>query len=336
MSGPSVGGKPRRRTGRDSMPSRQTGIAAEVGVLDDGGVGVGHAGPALERLVVLVGDGAHHGADVERLLAVRVGLGGEDLADRAEVAALDVVRERRDVAVGRVGRGHAARAGLAGHDVGVLVVGHQDLEGAGEVGRPVLRLAVRPHHPVVAADAVVVLGGDAAGEVERLLAGEHHRAVRRHHQDALGVHQHRGLGVPVRLGADVDAGDHDVDLAAVLGELHDPAQRRGHPVHVLGAGVHRDPGAGGEREPLDRDLQPLGQVERGDDPQALLLGDRAQRLGGVAAEHDPGDALGVQRRRGGDDGGEDAGLVEAARPVDRHQLALVVEVVLDQRAVRGR
>ena len=33
------------------------------------------------------------------------------------------------------------------------------------------------------------------------------------------------------------------------------------PVHVLGAGVHRDPGAGGEREPLDRHPHPLGQVD---------------------------------------------------------------------------
>ncbi len=175
-----------------------------------------------------------------------------------------------------VGRHRAPRPGLPRHDVGVLVVRHQHAEGAGQVGRPVLRLPVGSHHPVVAADAVVVLGRDPAGEVERLLAGQHHGALRGHHQDALGVHQHRGLGVPVGLGADVDAGDHHVDLAAVLGELHDPAQRLGHPVHVLGAGVHRDPGARGEREPLDRHLQALGQVEGGDHAQALLLGDRAQ------------------------------------------------------------
>jgi hypothetical protein len=30
------------------------------------------------------------------------------------------------------------------------------------------------------------------------------------------VHEHRRLGVPVRLGADVDAGDDDVDLPAGL------------------------------------------------------------------------------------------------------------------------
>ena len=80
------------------------------------------------------------------------------------------------------------------------------------------------------------------------------------------------------------------------------SQRRGHPVHVLGAGVHRDPGTGGEREPLDRHLHPLGEVEGRDDPRALRLGDRAQRLGRVAAEHDAGDALGVRGGGGGHDG----------------------------------
>ena len=228
----------------------------------------------------------------------------------------------------------ATRTALPRRDVGVLVVRHEYADRAGQVGRPVLRLPVGAHHPVVAADAVVVLGRDAAGEVERLLAGEHHRALRGHHQDALGVHQHRGLGVPVRLRADVDARDHDVDLAAVLGELHDPAQRLGHPVHVLGAGVHRDARAGGEREPLHGYAETLGQVERRDDAQALLLGDRAQRLRRVAAEHHALHALGVQRRRRGHDGGEDAGRVEAVGPVDGHELPRRVEVVLDERATR--
>ena len=134
-----------------------------------------------------------------------------------------------------------------------------------EVRCPVLRLAVRPHHPVVAADAEVVLGRHAARVVQGVLAGQHHRAVRRHHQDALGVHQHRGLGVPVRLGAHVDARDHDVDLAAGLGELDDPAQALRDPVHVLGAAVHRDLRARRQREPLDRQAALLGEVERGDD-----------------------------------------------------------------------
>jgi hypothetical protein len=42
---------------------------------------------------------------------------------------------------------------------------------------------------------------------------------RSHDQDAAGVHEHRRLGVPVGLGADVDAADDHVDLAAPLGEL---------------------------------------------------------------------------------------------------------------------
>ncbi len=55
--------------------------------------------------------------------------------------------------------------------------------------------------------------------------------------------------------------------------------------------LHRDPGAGGQRVPLQRHPQPLGQVQRGDHPAALRLGQRAQRLGRVAEQHHPGDAL---------------------------------------------
>jgi hypothetical protein len=77
--------------------------------------------------------------------------------------------------------------------------------------------------------------------------------------------QHRRLGVPVRLRADVDAGDDDVDLAAGLRERDDAPQGARHPVHVLRAAVHRDAGAGGQREPLDGDAALLGEVERGDD-----------------------------------------------------------------------
>lgn len=48
-------------------------MSAEVCIEHDRGVGVGHVGPALEHRVVLVDDGTHHRADVERLLPVRVG-----------------------------------------------------------------------------------------------------------------------------------------------------------------------------------------------------------------------------------------------------------------------
>jgi len=140
------------------------------------------------------------------------------------------------------------------------------------------------------------------------------------------VHQHRRLGVPVRLGAHVDAGHDHVDLAAVLGEPDDPPQRGAHPVHVLRPGLHRDPGARGEGEPFHRDAALFGQVERGDDPPALRLGDRPQPAGGVAAEHDPGEPFRVQRRRGGDQTADDAGLVEPRSPVHRHQGPGLVEV----------
>jgi hypothetical protein len=139
-------------------------------------------------------------------------------------------------------------------------VAHQHRAGVGKDGCPVLRLAVEAHHPVVAADAEVVLGRHGAGEVERLLAGEHHRRRGRHDQDALGVHEHRRLGVPVGLAADVDAGDDDVDLAAGLRELDQPPQGERDPVHVLGARVHRDQRTAATRQPLDR--QPVLERRR--------------------------------------------------------------------------
>ena len=76
------------------MPMQADRDAADVRVEDDGRLGVGHAGPPLERLVVGVADGAHHGADVEGLLAVGVGRAREDLADRREVGAGRRVRRQ--------------------------------------------------------------------------------------------------------------------------------------------------------------------------------------------------------------------------------------------------
>ncbi len=94
--------------------------------------------------------------------------------------------------------------------------------------------------------------------------------------------------------------------------------------------VHRDPGAGGQRVPLQRHPHPLGQVERGDHAAALRLGQRAERLRRVAEQHDPGDALRVPRGRRGDHAGDDRRGVAPLRPVDRHQRVVVVEVVLDE------
>ena len=86
VSGPSVGGKPRARHGPGLDAEQRHRVPAEVRVEDDGRLGVRHARPALQRRVVLVGDGPHQGPDVERLLALRVRAAGEDVADGAEVA----------------------------------------------------------------------------------------------------------------------------------------------------------------------------------------------------------------------------------------------------------
>ena len=76
----------------------------------------------------------------------------------------------------------------------------------------------------------------------------------------------------------------------------------------------------------------LGQVERGDDPPALGLGQRAERARRVAqqdhAQHPLRIALGDVADRADDD----ARLVGRRRPVDGHEAAVVVEVVLDEGA----
>jgi hypothetical protein len=60
-------------------------VAAEVRVEHDRHLGVGHVRPPLEGRMVGVGDRPQQRADVERLLAARVGVLGEDVADRREV-----------------------------------------------------------------------------------------------------------------------------------------------------------------------------------------------------------------------------------------------------------
>src|SRR5689334_18325057 len=73
--------------------------------------------------------------------------------------------------------GKGARSALAGRDVGEGVVLEEDAVGVAQVAGRVLRLPVRAHDALVAADAALVLGGDAARDLERALAGQHHRAV---------------------------------------------------------------------------------------------------------------------------------------------------------------
>ena len=149
------------------------------------------------------------------------------------------------------------------------------------------------------------------------------------------MHEHRGFRVPVGLSADVDAGHHDVYLAAVLGEFDYPLECPGHPVHVFGAGIHGDAGTGGERKPFDWNSLLLGQVQCADHQRAFRLGHCAERLGRIPEQGDTAYALGVLRRRGGDDTGDDAGLIQAAGPLDRDERAGVVEVVLHERAARA-
>ena len=113
-------------------------------------------------------------------------------------------------------------------------------------------------------------------------------------------------------------------------------QRRGDPVHVLGAGVHRDLRARGEREPLDRHAELLGEVERGDHALALRLGERAERARRVAEQHDAPHALGVALGAVAHQPDHDARAVGRRRPVDRDELPVAVEVVLDELAGRDR
>ncbi len=193
-----------------------------------------------------------------------------------------------------------------------------------------LRLAVWPHDVLVAADALVVLGGDRPRVVERGLAGEHHRALRRHHQDAARVHQHRGLGVPIGLAADGDPDHQDVDLIPRLRELDQAPQHLRDPVHVLGAALHGDLRPRRQGEPLDRHPHFLRKIQRGEDAGAFRLRERAHFLARVAENDHPRHPFGVLVGVVGDDADDHVGGVAAVRPVHRDQARALVEVVLDE------
>ena len=107
---------------------------------------------------------------------------------------------------------------LAGRDIGVFVVTHQDLAGIIEITREILCLPVKSHDAIVSADSLVVFSRHTTRVIKRTLTSKHHRALGGHDEDAAGMHQHGGFGVPVGLGPDVDAVDDQIDFAASLRE----------------------------------------------------------------------------------------------------------------------
>ena len=111
-----------------------------------------------------------------------------------------------------------------GQNVSVFVMAHQDTAGVINVARKILRLPVEAHDAVIPADTLVVFRRDAAGIIQGPLASQYHGGFRRHDQNASRMHQHRRFGVPVRLCTDVDAIDHEIDLAAGLSELDNRPQ----------------------------------------------------------------------------------------------------------------
>ena len=323
--------EPRHRTRLESQHADR--VTADVRVPHDGDLGIAPARPSFERRVILVADGLHHPPDVEGLLAPGVGRVAEHVADGLEVGAVELaVPEAAHVAIGGVGRRRPSREPIACQHVGVIVVPQQDAAGLGQVAREVLRLAVGSHDPLVAADPEVVFCRDRARVVERGLAGQHHRALGHHHEDAARVHQHGRLGVPVGLRAHVDARDDDVDLAARLGELDDPAKHAADPVHVLGAALHRDLRAGREREPLERHAHRLGQVEACEDAPAFRLGNGSDFLARIAQHDHACHALRVLCREVADDAAHHVRRVLAVGACDRHQPAVGIEIVFDELA----
>ena len=82
--------------------------------------------------------------------------------------------------------------------------------------RPVLGLAVRAHHAVVAADAEVVLGRHAAGEVERPTLDE----------EAAAEWEEADLPAPVLETHHASLGADDRTAVAVGGEFHDQVVHR--------------------------------------------------------------------------------------------------------------
>ena len=91
--GPVVGARAQARQIAALDADQADGVAAEMRVPDDRGLGAGHRRPALEAAAVLVDQRLHDGTHREGALAARIGGVVEDLADGREAFRL----------VGRVG-----------------------------------------------------------------------------------------------------------------------------------------------------------------------------------------------------------------------------------------
>ena len=148
------------------------------------------------------------------------------------------------------------------------------------------------------------------------------------------MREHRRLGVPVRLATDVDPGDDDVHLAAGLGELDQPTQGERDPVHVLGAGVHRDQRTARHGEPLDRQpvLERVG--ERGVHAPALRLGEVAEPLRRVGQDGHALHALGDHGGVVGEQPDDQVRDVGARLAVDGDEPVVGVEFELHERVGR--
>ena len=285
--------------------------------------------------MVLIDDRLHHLANLESLLSAGVGFIGQDVADAREtlltVFAVDIIA---NVALDRVASLSGPGESFARLDVSVVVMTHQNVTRFIDVFGPVLCLSVQAHDAVVAADALVIFGGDAAGIIQRAFSGQDHGGFGRHHQDAASVHEHGGFGVPIRLGSDVDAVHEQVDFAARLRELDEPPQDTRNPVHVLDAAVHRNLCACGDGEPFQRDALLLGQIQRRQDALALCFGEGAKILAGIAQQHDAGHTFGIASREVADHAHDNVRLVLAVWANHGDEVVFGIEIVFHKFARR--
>src|SRR5262249_42374989 len=153
--------------------------AAQVCVPRDRGLRARPPTPALEMPAVLVDERFHDGPHGEGALPPRIHRVVEHVAHRVEaVTHLLWVREPGDVAPERIGGSVTARCALPGDDVRVVVERLQRADGRGEIGGIVLRLAVRSHDALEAAERDFGLRGDASRCLERGPARQHQRGRR--------------------------------------------------------------------------------------------------------------------------------------------------------------